>query len=140
MRFLCAFRHETCPANAIKADLCRTEKPFPIPGWGRAFDHHETVMKSILALAGSLCLLLALHAGLFVMLALTHLLQNAAAGALALEPLQSALQRFVLTKTYLGHCYPSSRSSRLDISQTDRRMANRIAIITLFALAVNGQS
>ena len=86
-------------------------------------------MKSILALAGSFSLLLALYARLLVMLALTNFLNDAGAGALALKPLQSALQGFILTDAYLGHCYPSFRSSRLDISHIDRRMANRIAII-----------
>ena len=83
-------------------------------------------MKSILALAGSFSLLLTLDAGLFVMFALANFLNDACAGALALKPLQSALQGFVLTDAYLGHCSPSFRSSRLDISQIDRRMAKTV--------------
>ena len=59
------------------------------------------------------------------MLTLTNFLNHTTAGALTLE----ALQGFILTDAYLGHCYPSFRSSRLDISHIDRRMANRIAII-----------
>ena len=74
----------------------------------------------ILTLAGCFSLLLALHAGLFVMLALANLLNDACACALALKPLQSALQRLVFADSYLGHCYPSSRSSRLDISRLRR--------------------
>ena len=76
--------------------------------------------KSVLALACSLCFLLALDAGLLIMLALANLLNDACAGALTLKTLQSALQRFVLADAYLGHCYPSSRSSRLDISRLRR--------------------
>lgn len=63
------------------------------------------------------------------MLTLTNFLNHTTAGALTLEALQSTLQGFILTDAYLGHCYPSLRSSRLDISHIDRRMANRIAII-----------
>ncbi len=37
------------------------------------------------------------------MLALANLLQNTAAGALTLEPLQSAFQRLIITNTNLGH-------------------------------------
>ena len=44
---------------------------------------------------------------------------------LTLEALQGALQGFVLTNTNLGHCNPSFRSSRLDISRIDRRMAKK---------------
>ena len=84
--------------------------------------------RSILALAGRLSLLLTLHAGLLLMLTLTDFLDDAGAGALTLEALQGALQGFVLTTTYLGHCYPSFRSSRLDISQIDRRMAKTVQI------------
>lgn len=63
------------------------------------------------------------------MLTLTNFLNHTTAGALTLEALQSTLQGFILTDAYLGHCYPSFRSSRLDISHIDRRMANCIAII-----------
>ena len=59
--------------------------------------------KSIFALAGSFCLLLALYAGLFVMLTLANFLQHAGACTLAFEPLQSAFQGFILANTYLGH-------------------------------------
>ena len=93
--------------------------------------------KSVLTLTCSLCLLLAFHAGLLVMLTLANLSQNAGTSALPLKPLQRALQGFVLTNTYLGHCYPSPRSSRLDISRLDGRMANRIVIISPLCLSVN---
>ena len=59
------------------------------------------------------------------MLTLTDFLDDAGAGALTLEALQGALQGFVLTNTNLGHCNPSFRSSRLDISRIDRRMAKK---------------
>ena len=85
----------------------------------------ERFCESVLALTGGLSLLLALDAGLLVMLALTDFLDDACAGALTLEALQGALQGFVLTNTNLGHCNPSFRSSRLDISRIDRRMAKK---------------
>ena len=87
--------------------------------------------------AGCFLLLTTLHAGLFVMLTLANLSQNAGTSALPLKPLERALQGFVLTNTYLGHCYPSPRSSRLDISRLDGRMANRIVIISPLCLSVN---
>ncbi len=92
-------------------------KPSPDGEGGRGSLRSRS--QSILALTGGLCFLLALDAGLFVMLALANLLQDAAAGALTLEPFESALQRLVITDTNLGHCYPSSRSSRLDSRQPD---------------------
>ena len=52
------------------------------------------------ALTGGFGLFLALYAGLFIMLALTNFLKDAAAGALPLKPFD----------TNLGHCYPSPRS------------------------------
>ena len=59
--------------------------------------------ESVLALTGRLSLLLALHAGLFVMLALTNLRDNAGARALPLESPQSTFQGFILTNTDLRH-------------------------------------
>jgi len=90
------------------------KKPFP-ERWGREF-----VRKLVLALACGFSLLLTLYAGLFVMLALTDLLNDARAGTLPLKTLERTLQRFILADSYLGHCYPSSRSSRLDISRLRR--------------------
>ena len=69
---------------------------------------------SVLPLSRGFRLLLALYAGLLVMLALAHLGQDAAAGTLALEAFQSALKRFVFLYTNLRHCFPPLRTSRLD--------------------------
>ncbi len=71
------------------------------------------------------------------MLTLTNFLNHTAAGALTLKALQSTLQGFILTDAYLRHCYPSFRSSRLDISHIDRRMANRMFIIAKERQLVN---
>ena len=80
----------------------------------------------VAVLAGSLALLATLHAGALVVLTLTHLSQHTRLSAATLKALQGALQGFVLTDAYLGHCSPSFRSSRLDISQIDRRMAKTV--------------
>ena len=79
------------------------QKTLP-PHWEEGHLLHGTT-RSILALAGGLCFLLALHAGLFVMLALANLLDDAAAGTLALKPLQSAFQGLTVTNTDLGHLF-----------------------------------
>ena len=63
-----------------------------------------------LALTGGLGLFLTLDAGLFIMLALAHFLENATAGALPLKPFERTFQGFILTDTNLRHCYPSPRS------------------------------
>ena len=63
-----------------------------------------------LALTGGFSLFLALDAGLLVMLAFTHFLENAAAGALPLEPFERTFQGLIFADTNLGHCYPSPRS------------------------------
>ena len=62
------------------------------------------------ALTGGFSLFLALYAGLFVMLALAHFLENAAAGALPLKPFERTFQGLIFADTNLGHCYPSPRS------------------------------
>ena len=67
--------------------------------------------ESVLALTCSFCFLLAFHAGLLIMLTLASLCQNTCASTLTFEPLQSAFQGFILADAYLGHCYPSPRSS-----------------------------
>ena len=66
--------------------------------------------KSPLALTGGFSLFLALYAGLFVMLAFAHFLENAAAGALPLKPFERTFQGLIFADTNLGHCYPSPRS------------------------------
>ena len=53
--------------------------------------------------AGRFLLLTTLHAGLFVMLALTYLSQIAGTSTLALETLQSALQGFIFSNADLRH-------------------------------------
>ena len=63
-----------------------------------------------LALTGGLGLFLAFYAGLFVMLAFAHFLENAAAGALPLKPFERTFQGLIFADTNLGHCYPSPRS------------------------------
>ena len=65
-------------------------------------------------LAGSLGLLAALDAGALVMLTLTDLGQHAGLGAAALEALQGALQRLVLSDTDFRHLYfpPSGAAGR----------------------------
>ena len=59
--------------------------------------------KLILALTGSFGFLLALYAGLLIMLTLASLCQNTCASTLTFEPLQSAFQGFVFADAYLGH-------------------------------------
>ena len=63
----------------------------------------ERFCESVLALASGLSLLLTLHAGLLVMLALTNLRDNAGTRALPLESPQSTFQGFILTNTDLRH-------------------------------------
>ena len=62
------------------------------------------------ALTGGFGLFLALNAGLFIMLALTNFLKNAAAGALPLKPFERTFQGLIFADTNLGHFYPSPRS------------------------------
>ena len=66
--------------------------------------------KSPFALTGGFSLFLAFDAGLFVMLALTYFLENAAAGALPLKPFERTFQGLIFADSHLGHCYPSPRS------------------------------
>ena len=65
-----------------------------------------------LTLPGSFSLFLTFYTGLFVMLALTNLLENAAAGTLPLEPFERTFQGLILTDANLRHSYPSSRSKK----------------------------
>ena len=60
---------------------------------------------SVAALPSGFRLLLALYAGLLIMLTLTNLGHDAGAGALALETLQSAFQGFVFLDTYFRHLF-----------------------------------
>jgi hypothetical protein len=62
------------------------------------------------ALTGGFSLFLAFYARLFVMFAFAYFLENAAAGALPLEPFERTFQGLGFADTYLGHCYPSPRS------------------------------
>ena len=62
------------------------------------------------ALTGGFGLFLALNAGLFIMLAFTNFLKNAAAGALPLKPFERTFQGLIFADTNLGHFYPSPRS------------------------------
>ena len=55
------------------------------------------------ALTGGFGLFLALNAGLFIMLALTNFLKNAAAGALPLKPFERTFQGLIFADTNLGH-------------------------------------
>ena len=80
------------------------------------------LQKLPLALTGGFCLFLTLDAGLLIMLALAHFLENATAGALPLKPFERTFQGLIFADTYLGHCYPSPRS---------RTMADRGASLTL---------
>ena len=86
----------------MKYDGSGKEKTLP----GR----EECFAKLPFAFAGSFSLLFALDAGLLVMLAFAYFLENAAAGALPLEPFERTFQGLVFADTYLGHCYPSPRS------------------------------
>ena len=65
------------------------------------------------ALTGGFGLFLALNAGLFIMLAFTNFLKDAAAGALPLKPFERTFQGLIFADTNLGHCYPSPRSFTL---------------------------
>ena len=78
------------------------KKPFP--------DGKGSLRKLPFALTGGFGLFLALNAGLFIMLALTNFLKNAAAGALPLKPFERTFQGLIFADTNLGHCYPSPRS------------------------------
>ena len=62
------------------------------------------------ALTGGFSFFLTLNAGLFIMLAFTDFLKDAAAGALPLKPFERTFQGLIFADTYLGHCYPSPRS------------------------------
>lgn len=65
--------------------------------------------KLILALTGSFGFLLALYAGLLIMLALAGLGENTVARGLALETTQGALQGFILLDANFRHVFPSPR-------------------------------
>lgn len=70
----------------------------------------------VLALACGFGFLLALHAGLFIMLALADLCQYTGAGALPFETLQGAFQRLVFLDSNFRHVIPPLRSSRLGVA------------------------
>ena len=72
----------------------------------RPGDHPGTAFgESIFPLPSGFRLLLALHTGLFIVLTLPNLGQNARARALTLKPLESAFQRFVLVDMNLRHLF-----------------------------------
>ena len=79
--------------------------------------------RSILTLTRSLSLLLALYAGLFVMLTLTHLGENAGARALPFKTLQSAFQGLILFYSDLRHFFPLPSPHSPWLSPYTRRMA-----------------
>ena len=108
--------------------ICKPErkkrKTKDLPFCGKSF-----VLALVAALPSGFRLLLALYAGLFIMFALTNFCQDARAGALTLETLERAFQRFVLVDMNLRHLFslpslispettPSARCSPFD-----RRMA-----------------
>ena len=75
-----------------------------------------------LAFASGFSLLFAFYARLFVMFTFTDFLEDATTGALPLKSLERTFQGLIFANTYLGHCYPSPRSSRPDFrGQTDGR-------------------
>ena len=87
-------------------------------------DEKGVLQKLPLALTGGFCLFLTLDAGLLIMLALAHFLENATAGALPLKPFERTFQGLIFADTYLGHCYPSPRSyNGLASSRPDGRTA-----------------
>ena len=62
-------------------------------------------LELILPLAGSFSLLLALHAGLFVVFTLANFSQHTSTCALTLKTLQSRLQRFVFVDMDFRHLF-----------------------------------
>lgn len=58
---------------------------------------------SVLALAGSLRLLLALNRGFLIVFPLANLSQNARPGALPLKPPESTLERFIIFYSDFSH-------------------------------------
>ena len=60
---------------------------------------YDRKLNSIFTLPCSFRFLLALHAGLFIMLTPANLRQNAGAGAFALKPFESTLKRLVFSNT-----------------------------------------
>ena len=69
----------------------------------------ERLWALILALAGCLRLLLALYAGLLIMLALAGLRENTVARGLALKTTQGALQGLILIDAIFRQVFPSPR-------------------------------
>ena len=93
--------------------------------------HHEkgVLQKLPLALTGGFSLFLTLDAGLFVMLALAHFLENATAGALPLKPFERTFQGLIFADSNLGHCYPSPRSRTMADRGAELTLKNHSAII-----------
>ena len=94
--------------------------------------------ESILPLTGGFSLLLAFHAGLFVMFALTDFGQHTSARTLTLKTLEGAFQRLVLVNMNLRHLFslPSLISpettplARCDAE--NRRMATVVVLYRVF--------
>lgn len=79
-------------------DVQKSTNP-SVPVRTKGFDHR----RSILALTSSFRLLLALDAGLLVMLPLSGFCKNAGTSGHTLKATQCALQRLILSNTYLRH-------------------------------------
>ena len=99
----------------------------------------ERFCESVLALTGSLGLLLTTDGRLLVMLSLTNLSDNASSRALPLESPQSTFQGFILTNTDLRHLVslPSAQSFDVPLRQTRRQWSTVRLIIAQQTLFVN---
>ena len=99
----------------------------------------ERFCESVLALTGSLGLLLATDGRLLVMLSLTNLSDNASSRALPLESPQSTFQGFILTNTDLRHLVslPSAQAFDDPLRQTRRQWSTVRLIIAQLTLFVN---
>ena len=99
----------------------------------------ERFCESVLALTGSLGLLLTTDGRLLVMLSLTNLSDNASSRALPLESPQSTFQGFILTNTDLRHLVslPSAQSFDDPLRQTRRQWSTVRLIIAQQTIFVN---
>ena len=99
----------------------------------------ERFCESVLALTGSLGLLLTTDGRLLVMLSLTNLSDNASSRALPLESPQSTFQGFILTNTDLRHLVslPSAQSFDVPLRQIRRQWSTVRLIIAQQILFVN---
>ena len=81
--------------------ICSKKSPFAISIKGLFSASRANL--SVLALTSGFRLLLALYAGLLIMLPFPGLCQNAGTGGHALEPSQRAFQGFILPNAYFRH-------------------------------------